>query len=281
MRLITRHTRLYTEMLPTHSLTHQSDDALAFNDIEHPIAIQLAGESPSQLAECAKRAQYYHYDEINLNLGCPSNRAQKGKFGACMMQHPEKIADGLRAIREKTSLPVTAKIRLGLDETAKATDLNDFVSILKTAGCQSVIVHARYVNLSKSPQSNRKPKTLHYERVYDLKQTFPDLTIVLNGGINSISDIEKHLAYVDGVMIGQAAYQNPYLFAEIDHRFFGDPHPILTREAIFEHYKTYMIEQHQKNANPSLLIRPLFGLYHGCSGARQWRQKTAKLLQGI
>jgi tRNA-dihydrouridine synthase A len=278
-RLITRHTRLYTEMVTTGALIH-GDVArhLRFNDSEHPLALQLGGSEPADLAHCARLGQQWGYEEINLNCGCPSERVQRGAFGACLMAEPQLVADGVKAMRDVVDLPVTVKHRIGIDTTEDFGFVRDFVGTVAQAGCQVFIVHARNAWLQGlSPKENREVPPLRYERVHQLKQQFPHLTIVINGGLRSHDDIHTQLIHVDGVMIGREAYHNPWTMADWDARFWpaatAPASPPIDRDAVEEQMVDYMERQAHEHGTPwSHIARHMLGLRNGTPGARKWRQ---------
>ncbi|MBC7956832.1 MAG: tRNA dihydrouridine(20/20a) synthase DusA [Cytophagales bacterium] len=273
-RLITRHTRLYTEMVTTGALLHGDVPRhLDFNAEEHPIALQLGGSEPGDLAACAKLAQQWGYDEINLNCGCPSERVQRGAFGACLMAEPQLVADGVKAMRDAVSLPVTVKHRIGIDHTESYAFVRDFVGTVADAGCEVFIVHARNAWLKGlSPKENREVPPLRYEMVHQLKRDFAGLTIVLNGGVTTNVQISEQLAHVDGVMLGREAYHNPLCMADWDERFFGAAPQLLDRAALEAQMVDYM-ERVAASGEPwSHVSRHMLGLRHGTPGARRWRQ---------
>jgi tRNA-dihydrouridine synthase A len=284
MRLISHHVYLYTEMIPAKTIlyTQNKDRFLAFDPIEHPVAIQLGGNDPTELAACAKLAAQYHYDEINLNVGCPSPSVQAGQFGICLMNQPKKIAECVLSIREAVDLPISIKTRLGIqDETTQNESLNQLIELITqtaVAGCKTFMIHARYAHLNRSPKANRSSlSTLRYDSVYNLKNCFKNLEIILNGEIKTLSDIGTHLAHVDGVMIGKEAYRNPYFLALADQKFFQDNHPVLSREEIFQSYLNYIHQQLSSPLSADFLLRHLYGLFKGCPNAIAWKQKIKKL----
>ncbi len=274
-RLITRRTRLYTEMVTTGALLHGDVPRhLDFNPEEHPVALQLGGSEPADLAACAKLAQRWGYDEVNLNCGCPSERVQRGAFGACLMAEPQLVADCVKAMRDAVSLPVTVKHRIGIDQTEHYEFVRDFVGTVAAAGCEVFIVHARNAWLKGlSPKENREVPPLRYEFVHRLKREFPHLTIVLNGGLTDNDDVAEHLALLDGVMLGREAYHNPWLMAEWDARFLGsDDMPDRSRDSVEALMVDYM-NRHVHQGEPwSRVSRHMLGLRHGMPGARRWRQ---------
>ncbi|MGB0834297.1 MAG: tRNA dihydrouridine(20/20a) synthase DusA [Psychrobium sp.] len=273
VRLISKHQLLYTEMVTTGAIIHGKGDYLSYNDEEHPLALQLGGSNPTDLAICAKRAQEYGYDEVNLNVGCPSDRVQNGRFGACLMAEPKLVADCVDAMRAVVDIPVTVKHRIGIDELDSYQFLTDFVGEVSEAGCETFIVHARKAWLSGlSPKQNREIPPLNYERVYQLKRDFSDLIISINGGITSLEQTKEHLEHVDGVMIGREAYQNPYVLAGVDSEIFGDGREILSRHQVVEHMLPY-IEKHLQNGGKlNHISRHMLTLFMGMTGAKQWRR---------
>lgn len=283
MRLITRGTLLYTEMVPTQMLIHGKRwDVLDFSVEEHPLALQLGGSDPTHLAICAARAEALGYDEVNLNVGCPSDRVQAGRFGACLMKEPELVAECVAAMVAAVKIPITVKTRLGVDDLDSYAALKYFITTVAAAGCNTFIVHARKAWLKGlSPKDNRTIPPLCYERVYQLKQDFPHLKIIINGGVKTLAEIEQHLNSVDGVMIGREACNNPYLFADIEQRFFNPTAEILTRQQILSHYQTYMQHQQQEGVSSRLLLRPLLGLFHNQPNAREWRGKLSGTTQNL
>ncbi len=243
LRLISRRALLYTEMITTGAILHGARDRLlAFHAAEHPVALQLGGSDPKALAECARIGADLGYDEINLNVGCPSDRVQTGRFGACLMLEPELVRDGVAAMRAAVSIPVTVKHRIGVDARDSYDDLCRFVAVVAESGCTVFTVHARKAWLSGlSPKQNREIPPLSYETVYRLKRDFPQFTIVLNGGVRSLDEAAEELRQVDGVMIGRAAYETPYMLAEADRRIFGDADaPILSRREIVAAFMPYV-----------------------------------------
>jgi tRNA-dihydrouridine synthase A len=273
-RLLTQHTRLYTEMVTTGALLHGDVPRhLDFNDREHPVALQLGGSEPDDLAACAKLGEKWGYDEINLNCGCPSERVQRGAFGACLMAEPQLVADGVKAMRDAVSIPVTVKHRIGIDHTESYAFVRDFVGTVAAAGCEVFIVHARNAWLKGlSPKENREVPPLRYEMVYQLKRDFPDLTIVLNGGVTTNDHIAEHLAHIDGVMLGREAYHNPWRMADWDERFFGGEPSALDRAGAEALMVDYMERQVAGGEPWSHVSRHMLGLWNGTPGARKWRQ---------
>ncbi|HUG77720.1 MAG TPA: tRNA dihydrouridine(20/20a) synthase DusA [Burkholderiales bacterium] len=264
LRQVNSRARLYTEMITTGALIHGDVPRhLAFSDQEHPVALQLGGSEPDELARCSVMGKQYGYDEINLNIGCPSERVQKGAFGACLMAEPSLVADCVRAIRDRVNIPVTLKHRIGIDAIQDYEFLRRFVATVSEAGCRTFIVHARNAILKGlSPKENREVPPLKYDYVYRLKRDFPQLEIVINGGIASHEQIESHLQQVDGVMLGRAAYHDPWLLAE----------PGLTRAGVVRRMVDYCFLQQQKRVPLRSITRHMLGLYHGERRARLWRR---------
>jgi tRNA-dihydrouridine synthase A len=278
LRQISRHCRLYSEMVTSAALLRGDPDRfLVFHPSEHPLALQLGGSEPRELAAAARLGEAYGYDEINLNLGCPSDRVRSGRFGACLMAEPERVAECVAAMRAAVAVPVTVKTRIGIDDQDSYEGLAAFVERLAHAGCQIFIVHARKAILKGlSPKENRSIPPLRYETVYRLKNEFPGLTIVLNGGITQLDEAAVHLGFVDGVMLGRAAYHNPYVLAGVDARFFADPHPIPDRSLIVERMLPY-IEQEMAAGSPlNVMSRHMLGLFQGVAGARTWRRHLSE-----
>jgi tRNA-dihydrouridine synthase A len=279
-RQITRHTWLYTEMVTTGALLH-GDVArhLDFNDEEHPVALQLGGSEPADLAQSARLGEQWGYDEINLNCGCPSERVQKGAFGACLMAEPALVADCVKAMRDAVSIDVTVKHRIGIDDAESYEFVRDFVGTIADAGCNTFIVHARNAILKGlSPKENREIPPLRYAYAYQLKRDFPQLEIIVNGGIKTAAEIDAHLAQVDGVMIGREAYHNPYLMAAFDARYYQDEAPVKSRAEILESMLPYIHAQLARYGKAggglklNSITRHLLGLMTGMPGARAYRQ---------
>ena len=277
-RLLTKHTRLYTEMITTGALLHGDQPRhLEFNDAEHPVALQLGGSEPADLAACAKLGARWGYDEINLNCGCPSERVQRGSFGACLMAEPKLVADCVKAMVDAVQVPVTVKHRIGIDKSEVYDFVRDFVGTVSDVGCDVFIVHARNAILKGlSPKQNREVPPLKYDFVYQLKRDFPRLTIVLNGGVHTSAEIQQHLLHVDGVMIGREAYQNPYWLATFDRDFFGQSEKIVTREAIEAKLAIYAAQQSLRGVPRHSIMRHTLGLYRGLPGARAWRRSMSQ-----
>src|SRR5438552_5673988 len=273
-RLITRRARLYTEMITAPALVH-GDVAhhLDFDPFEHPLALQLGGSDPAQLAHAARLGERWGYDEINLNCGCPSERVQTGSFGACLMREPNLVADCVKAMRDTVSIPVTVKHRIGLDADDDYALVRDFVGTVASAGCNVFIVHARNAVLKGlSPKENREIPPLRYEVVHRLKRDFPALTIVLNGGLSDYDAIEAELVLVDGVMLGRVAYHDPYWLAQADWRFFGDESPARSRADVLRAMARYARAQSARGTPLRAITRHMLGLYHGQSNGRLFRR---------
>jgi len=277
LRQITRRTLLYTEMIATGALLHGDVDRhLQFDHSEHPIALQLGGSEPDDLARCAHLAEHYGYDEINLNIGCPSERVQRGAFGACLMAEPALVASCVASMRAATPLPVSVKHRIGIDRVEDYDFMRRFVETVARAGCQTFIVHARNAILKGlSPKQNREIPPLRYHLVQRLKLEYPQLQIIINGGIRSWMEIDAHLLSVDGVMIGRAADNDPWMLAEADRRVFGDPAPVPTRSAVVEAMAQYAKAELTSGTPLRHIVRHMHGLYRGCPVARRWRQLLA------
>lgn len=281
-RQITRHTWLYTEMVTTGALLHGDVPRhLDFNQEEHPVALQLGGSEPADLAKSAKLGEQWGYDEINLNCGCPSERVQKGAFGACLMAEPQLVADCVKAMRDAVAIDVTVKHRIGIDDVESYDFVRDFVGSIADAGCVTFIVHARNAILKGlSPKENREIPPLKADYAYRLKRDFPQLEIIINGGIKTIEEIDAHLQHVDGVMLGREAYHNPYLMASFDARYYSDTAPVKSRAQVLHAMQPYIREQlalYGKGATGGGLrlngiTRHMLGLMAGMPGARAFRQ---------
>ena len=279
-RLISRHARLYTEMVTTNALLHGDVPRhLDFSEEEHPVALQLGGSEPEDLAHCARLAEKWGYDEINLNCGCPSERVQRGAFGACLMAEPDLVRDCVKAMIDTVSIPVTVKHRIGIDKSDSYDFVRDFVGIVSQSGATVFMVHARSAWLKGlSPKENREIPPLHYDYAQRLKQDFPDFTIVVNGGINTHIGVEAQLAQLDGVMIGRQAYHEPYWMAEADARWFNDMREPLSRLEVAQAMRDYtarVIAATRQAPHPTTvrhIVRHILGLYQGMPGARAWRR---------
>ena len=273
-RMLSRRAWLYTEMVTTAALLHgDAERFLRFDPIEHPLALQLGGSEPDALARCAALGEKAGFDEINLNLGCPSDRVQAGRFGACLMREPELVADAIRAMREAGSLPVTVKTRIGVDHDDRYEQLARLVETLAAAGCATFHVHARKAWLKGlSPKQNRELPPLRHDAVWRLKHDFPTLEIVINGGIRHLDEAAMHLRHVDGVMIGREAYHNPWLLADVDQRLFGEDDPPRERRGIIEAMLPFIERELAAGVPLQRISRHLLGLFQGQPGARRWRR---------
>ncbi len=277
LRLISRHARLYTEMVTADAVIHgDRDHLIGCSPQESPVALQLGGSEPAKLAQAARIGAEFGYDEINLNVGCPSDRVQSGRFGACLMKTPALVADCVSAMRAAVSLPVTVKCRLGVDEADSYEHLLGFVDTVAAAGCGVFIVHARKAWLSGlSPKQNREIPPLHYDRVHRLKAERPELTVVINGGLDSVAAAAPQLAGVDGVMLGRAAYKDPWVLAAVDPQLFASAAPSPTRDSVVERLLPYIAEQERQGVPVHRISRHILGLYNGCPGARNWRRRLS------
>jgi tRNA-dihydrouridine synthase A len=271
-RLLSPHARLYTEMVTAPAVLHgDRERLLGFDPSEHPVALQLGGSDPRELAQAARVGESFGYDEINLNVGCPSDRVQSGRFGACLMREPELVGDCVAAMRAAVSVPVTVKCRLGVDDQDEYADLERFVERVRAAGCTVFVVHARKAWLEGlSPKENREVPPLNYERVYRLKREFPGLTIVVNGGVGTLSDVGEHLRHADGVMLGRTAYHEPYRLAEVEHELFGTPLP--DRDSVLARMRPYIEAHLARGDRLQHISRHILGLYQGLPGARAYRR---------
>ncbi|MGK6328976.1 tRNA dihydrouridine(20/20a) synthase DusA [Erwinia sp. DT-104] len=273
-RQLSRQALLYTEMVTTGAIIHGKGDYLAWNQQEQPVALQLGGSDPLALAQCAELAQARGYNEINLNVGCPSDRVQNGRFGACLMGEAALVADAVKAMRDRVSIPVTVKTRIGIDEQDSYEFLCDFIrQVSEQGGCDMFIIHARKAWLSGlSPKENREIPPLDYERVYQLKRDFPHLTLSINGGIKSLAEAKAHLQHVDGVMVGREAYQNPGMLAEVDRELFGCDRPAVNPVAVVRSMYPYIESELAQGTYLGHITRHMLGLFQGIPGARQWRR---------
>ena len=278
LRLLSRRILLYTEMVTTGALIHGDRDRfLAYNDREHPVALQLGGSDPGDLAVCAKMAQDVGYDEVNLNLGCPSDRVQSGRFGACLMAEPDLVAQCVAAMRQAVDIPVTVKTRIGIDELDSFEELSAFVRAVAEGGCKTFILHARKAWLTGlSPKANREVPPLDYDRVYRIKEAFPDLEIVINGGIRTEAQIRQHLPFVDGVMVGRAAYEDPYFLSTVDQAFYGETRAVSSRQEVLEAFCEYAETQLATGVRLNQMTRHIMGLFRGVPGARAWRRHLSE-----
>ena len=278
IRLITRHTLLYTEMITTTAILNGNRDRLlAYSDCEHPLVLQLGGSNPTELGQCATIAEEYGYDEINLNVGCPSDRVQTGRFGACLMAEPQLVAECIAAMQQATLVPVTVKTRLGIDDRDSYDDLATFIDRVSISGCRTFIIHARKAWLTGlSPKENREVPPLNYSTVYQLKNDFPNLEIIINGGFTRLEQIQEQYNYVDGVMIGRAAYHDPYLLAEVDKKIFADKNKVKSRQQILSDFMDYVSRQLDQGVALQHMTRHILGLYQGQPGARSYRRQLGQ-----
>ncbi|OIQ22859.1 MAG: tRNA dihydrouridine(20/20a) synthase DusA [Vibrio sp. MedPE-SWchi] len=277
-RLMTKETLLYTEMITTGAIIHGKGDFLTYNEEEHPVALQLGGSNPADLATCAKLAQERGYDEVNLNVGCPSDRVQNGRFGACLMAEPQLVADCVSAMKEVTDMPITVKTRIGIDDHDSYEFLTEFIStVAEKAGCEQFTIHARKAWLSGlSPKENREIPPLDYDRAYQIKKDFSHLSIAVNGGVKTLDETLTHLKHLDGVMVGREAYQNPYLLADVDQQVFGKDTPVMTRHQVVEAMYPYIERQLANGSKLGHITRHMLGLFQGMPGGRQWRRHISE-----
>lgn len=274
MRIISPHAMLYTEMITTGALIHGDRQRFLEHHVdEYPLAIQLGGSDPEGLAACAVIAEEAGYDEVNLNVGCPSERVQSGKFGACLMAEPELVAEGISRMSQSVNIPVTVKTRIGIDDQDSYEELSAFINCVKNAGCNTFIIHARKAWLNGlSPKENREVPPLQYEIVYQLKNEFPEIDFIINGGFTTQDSIMEQYAHVDGVMIGRATYQNPYLLAEIEQSLFGNEASQPTRYEILENFMDYVQQNLDQGVYLGHMSRHILGLFLGQPGARAYRR---------
>ena len=277
-RVMSAHTVLYTEMVTTGAILHGKGDYLSYNDAEHPLVLQLGGSNVKDMVECAKIAEQHGYDEININVGCPSDRVQNGRFGACLMAEPQLVADCVSEMQAATNVPVTVKSRIGIDDLDSYEFLHTFIEQVAAAGCQHFIIHARKAWLTGlSPKQNRDVPPLDYSRVYQIKEDFPQLEISINGGIKTLTETNLHLQHIDGVMIGREIYNNPYILSEVDQNVYGVNKDIISREQIIESMADYIdayISTTPSHGNNRAwhVLRHMLGLCNGLAGARQYRR---------
>ena len=281
LRLITKKAVLYTEMIATGALIHGNCDyQLDFNKEEHPVAVQFGGSSPLELSKCAIMAEKKGYDEINLNIGCPSERVQKGNFGVCLMLEPELVAECVRQMRRSVDIPITVKCRTGVDDNDDYLFLKSFIDIVKDSGIKTFIIHARKGILKGlSPRQNRNIPPLNYEKVYSIKNYFPNLEIVINGGIKSISEAKNHMNYVDGVMLGRAAYDNPFMLSEIDSEIYSNAKTDISRKDLLSEYLDYVHLMTEKGYDPKIMLKHVFGLKKGEKDAKRFRVKVTEVMR--
>ena len=278
-RTLTQRALLYTEMVTTGAILHGSprERFLGFSEVEHPIALQLGGSDAGELAECAAIAETWGYDEVNLNVGCPSDRVQNNLIGACLMGHPQKVAAAVKAMQAVVSIPVTVKCRIGIDDQDEDADLENFICQVADAGCDTFIVHARKAWLQGlSPKQNRDVPPLNYSRVHRLKQHHPELHIGINGGIKTLDECQAQRQWVDSVMVGREAYQNPWLLATVDSRFYGQPNPASSRLAAARAFRPYIQSRLDEGAKLNHITRHLLGLFQGCPGGRRFRRHLSE-----
>jgi tRNA-dihydrouridine synthase A len=277
-RLLTQKALLYTEMVTTGALIHGDRERfLHYNAEEHPVALQLGGSNPKDLARCATWAQQWNYDEVNLNCGCPSDRVQSGMFGACLMAKPQLVADCVRAMKDACDIPVTVKHRIGIDDMESYEELTAFIDPIAAAGCSTFIVHARKAWLQGlSPRQNREVPPLNYPWVYRLKRDFPSLNIIVNGGIQSLPESQQHLQQVDGVMIGREAYQNPWMLAEVDSVIFGMDKTSISRDDVMAGLLPYVEQQLSRGVRLNHITRHILGLFQGVPGAKKFRRHLSE-----
>lgn len=273
-RILTSQTLLYTEMVTTGAIIYGKGDYLSYNKEEHPVALQLGGSDPLDLVTCAKIAQERGYDEINLNVGCPSDRVQNGMFGACLMGHADLVAECVAEMKDVVDIPVTVKTRIGIDEQDSYQFLCDFIqTISEKGGCQDVTIHARKAWLQGlSPKENREVPPLDYQRAYNIKRDFPHLNIGINGGVKTLDEALEHLQHVDGVMMGREAYQNPYILSQVDQRIYGLDKAVKTRHQVMEEMCQYIEKQLSLGNYLGHMTKHLLGLFQGMPGARAWRR---------
>jgi tRNA-dihydrouridine synthase A len=277
-RLLSSKAMLYTEMVTTGAIIHGDQQRfLTFNQAENPVAFQLGGSNPGDLARCAQIIEDYGYDEVNLNVGCPSDRVQNGRFGACLMAEPELVAVCISAMQQSVSIPVTVKSRIGIDDLDSYEELINFISTIADAGCETFIIHARKAWLKGlSPKQNRDVPPLRYDVVYQLKKDFPGLNIILNGGVTSLQSTKEIIRHVDGVMVGREAYHNPYLLAEVDVQIFAMSGPIKTRHEVIMELIPYIQQHLLQGGRLHSITRHILGLFHGVPGARTWRRTLSE-----
>ena len=273
LRLISKNVMLYTEMVVTKAVLHgDKHKLLKFNDAEKPLALQVGGSDKKELAQVAKIAEEYGYDEVNINLGCPSKKVQKNSFGACLMKEPDLVSECLAEMKNACNIPVTAKTRIGFDNTEEFDYLNMFINKIKNAGCNTIILHARKAILKGlTPKQNLNIPKLNYGMVYEIKKSNPDLEIIINGGVTATEQIKKHLNFCDGVMIGRAIYQNPYFLKDIENDIFGNSN-VLSREDIVKKILEYLENEIKSGTKVNQVMRHTVGLYYGQPGSKEWKK---------
>jgi tRNA-dihydrouridine synthase A len=274
LRLLSKHTLLYTEMVTTGAIIYGKGDYLGFNTEEHPVAVQLGGSDPADMARCAVLSQERGYDEVNINVGCPSDRVKNGSFGACLMAQPDVVAACVKAMQAEVDIPVTVKCRIGIDDMDEDEDFTRFIDIVADAGCDTFIVHARKAWLQGlSPKENREIPPLNYPRVHRIKQTHPELSISINGGVKSLDETKAQLLNVDGVMVGREVYSNPYIMARVDAEIFGDDNVnTISRKEVVHKMQQYIERQQGEYFKPWHVARHMLGLFQGQAGGRIWRR---------
>ncbi len=279
-RTLSEHAFLYTEMVTTGAIIHGKggpERFLDFNQEEHPVALQLGGSKPLELAQCAKIAQDFGYDEVNLNVGCPSDRVQNNMIGACLMGHPQLVADCIKAMQDRVDIPITIKHRIGIDDQDSYEELAHFVETVAATGCETFIVHARKAILQGlSPKQNREVPPLKYEVVKQLKQDFPQLEIILNGGLETHKQIQEVLSFADGVMIGREAYHNPSLLIDVDQNYYAQAQQQISRKQMIRNMYPYIETHLQNNGKLAFITRHLLGLFNGLPGSRQFRRHLSE-----
>ena len=279
VRLMTQHTYLYTEMVTSGALIHGDRDRfLKFNSCEHPIALQLGGSDPGEMAQSAKWGESAGYDEININVGCPSDRVQAGRFGVCLMREPKQVALCINAMREQVDIPVTVKCRIGVDDDDSYEFLTEFVDAITNAGCETLIVHARKAWLKGlNPKQNREIPELNYQRVYKLKADYPALNIIINGGIDSIQQAKRHLKFVDGAMIGRQAYKHPEFLLKVDAELYGQcPSQQIDMNEVILKYAKYVDANIKKGTPLKSMTKHILNVYQGIPGAKHWRRHLSE-----
>ncbi len=277
-RQLTRNALLYSEMVTSGAVVFgDREHLIGFNDLEHPVALQLGGSNPKELAQAAKIGEDFGYDEINLNVGCPSDRVKAGRFGASLMADPELVGECINQMQAGVNIPVTVKCRIGIDDQDEDEDLNSFVEIVAQAGCKTFIVHARKAWLQGlSPKENRDIPPLNYGRVYRLKDKWPELEIHINGGIANLDEALKHLEHVDGVMLGRAAYHDPFILAQVDSLIYNQPNPVSDRAQAVEAMLPFIEQQLELGKTLPQITRHMLGIFHARPGARKWRRHLSE-----
>jgi tRNA-dihydrouridine synthase A len=284
LRLISQKAYLYTEMITTGAILNGDvHRQLAFNPFEKPVALQLGGSDPQSLAACAKYGENYGYDEINLNVGCPSPRVQKGRFGVCLMKEPQLVAECVSQMKAAVNIPVTVKTRIGVDEEDSYAHLHHFIGTVAEAGCETFIIHARKAWLKGlSPKENREIPPLRYDMAEQISRDFPASDFILNGGIQSVEDVQKYFGTFSGIMLGRAVYHSPYdILSRVDEKFYKVKEKPASREEVLENYTDYARGQRTTGVPPSLLARPLMGLYQGMAGAKKWRRELGQFFKKV